>query len=288
MSYLKVLLNCIFCTMILAVSGVVNEVNQCTEHSSGSSLTRSYYDICITFVSTKRSWNDANHACRSQGGLLVQITDRHMQDFVFEVLTSEHWADTGVWIGATDDDTEGRWIWSDGSNITYSNWHPGEGPVHHGFLFSSAALEDCGIMRVDDNGRWHDYSCGNLLFRHSYMCQYQKTPSLTISSTTMSPTTQQDKCVLLHPNDSFVQFYSDSCLTFVTGDKSWNDADTNCGRHGGLLLQIHSQQDQDIVYESLKSLHWSDSGAWIGATDSGSEGHWRWSDGNHSNTLYVC
>ncbi|XP_021372924.1 C-type mannose receptor 2-like isoform X3 [Mizuhopecten yessoensis] len=240
------------------VVGVPDDPFQCREHSKGSTLSRSYNGVCITFVSARKSWDDANRDCRNQGGLLVKITDQHMQDFVFGVLTSEHWSDTGIWIGATDHDSEGRWMWSDDTNITYSNWHPGEGPGH-GFLFSTAGLEDCAMIRVDDNGRWHDYSCGTSLFHHSYMCQYEP-------------------CSTLHPNASHVQFSRNSCLSFVKDGKSWIDANVECIGQGGELLQIHNQPEQDFIYERLRSLHWSDSGAWIGATDRRSEGHWKWSD----------
>ena len=31
-----------------------------------------------------------------------------------------------VWIGFTDKDSEGTWVWSNGDAVTYTNWHSGE------------------------------------------------------------------------------------------------------------------------------------------------------------------
>ncbi|XP_033764206.1 brevican core protein-like [Pecten maximus] len=296
-----------------------DDLRDCPPSLPRTSHLKSYGNVCLVFVTSKYSWTDASSHCHRHGGRLVKIENLQKQNFVYNTLKALHWKEIRVWIGANDRASEGTWKWTDGSKLSYSNWHQGEGPSHSGFLFN-AGYEDCAIMKLDDRGRWHDYDCGGVLFLETSVCEYKKvvrptttttttttmrttpttttpttttpttttmrttptttTPTTTTPTTTTMPTTTKKTCSSFHPVASLVKFYRNSCLRFVSGDKSWNDADTDCRRHGGLLLQIHSQQDQDFVYESLKSLHWSDSGAWIGATDSGSEGHWRWSDGS--------
>ncbi|XP_069116565.1 C-type mannose receptor 2-like [Argopecten irradians] len=271
----------------------------------------SYNDVCLLFVSRKMSWNGANSNCHQYGGRLVQIQDQDKQDFIYHTLKAMHWGDWGVWIGATDHDSEGTWKWTDGTNVTYGNWHQGEGPTH-GFLFSKAGYEDCALMRLNDGGRWHDYDCGTILYHHTSICEYQKggrnnvsqtsatrptstmpttitsTASKTTTSTSVTATasTTTKSCPRFNPATAVVKIYRNTCLSFIRGNKSWNDAKSECTTQGGMLLQIHDQQEQDFVFGSLRSLHWSDSGAWIGATDRNNEGHWKWSNGaslNYSN-----
>ncbi|XP_060066712.1 macrophage mannose receptor 1-like [Ylistrum balloti] len=272
---------------------LLHDLRDCPSFLPRSQYVKPYGNLCLFFVTTKYAWNDANSNCRRHGGHLVQIENQQKQNFVYNTLKSLHWKEIRVWIGANDRATEGTWKWTDGTKLTYSHWHAGEGPSHSGFLFQSG-YEDCAIMKLDDGGRWHDYDCGGVLFLETSVCEYKKirrttttlrtttkstTPKPTTQTTTI-PTTTRETCVSFLPGASLVKFYRHSCLRFVKREKSWNDANTECTNQGGQLLQIHSQQDQDFVYQSLKSLHWSDAGAWIGATDRVSEGHWSWTDGS--------
>ncbi|XP_021372921.1 secretory phospholipase A2 receptor-like isoform X2 [Mizuhopecten yessoensis] len=299
-------------------SSLVDDLEDCPLPLPRTQYVKSYNDVCLFLITGKYSWNGANSKCRRHGGRLVQIQDQDKQDFLYNTLKSMHWGDWGVWIGATDHDSEGTWKWTDGTKLSYGNWHPGEGPDHR-FLSAKAGYEDCALLRLNDNGRWHDLDCGTILYHHTSICEYQKvyrpsvlttttmpyttpttttmlttipttmptttsamttiptTTMLTTTTTTM-PTTTTDNCSSYNSLASLVKFYGNNCIRFVKDAKSWSDANAECVSQGGHLLQIHSQIEQDFIFESLRSLHWSDSGAWIGATDHGSEGQWKWSD----------
>ncbi|XP_069116577.1 C-type mannose receptor 2-like isoform X1 [Argopecten irradians] len=279
------------------------ELGDCPPSLPRNQNVRSYNNVCLYLITGKMSWNGANSNCHQHGGRLVQIQDQDKQDFIYHTLKAMHWGDWGVWIGATDHHSEGTWKWTDGTKLSYGYWHPGEGPTH-GFLFSKAGYEDCALMRLNDGGRWFDYDCGTILYHHTSICEYQKlvrpttqSPAENRSTRTISPivtettrttilTTTTKTCSRLHPTAAAVRIYRNICLSFIRGNKSWNDAQSECTTQGGMLLQIHDQQEQDFVFGSLKSLHWSDSGAWIGATDRNNEGHWKWNNGaslNYSN-----
>lgn len=297
------MLNAVALTLVLLISSLVvavqcslqDELRDCPPSLPRSSHTKSYGNVCLVFVTTKYSWPDASSHCHHNGGHLVKIENSQKQHFIYNTLRALHWKEIRVWLGANDRASEGTWKWQDGTRVSYSNWHPGEGPSHSGFLFQSG-YEDCAIMKLDDGGRWHDYDCGGVLFLETSICEYRKivrttkrittTRSTTTkrttppTTTTTLPTTTKKSCASFHPPASLVRFYADSCLRFVRGDKSWDGADAECKSQGGHLLRIHNNHDQSYIYQSLKSLHWSDSDAWIGATDRGSEGHWKWTDGS--------
>ena len=60
------------------------------------------------------------------------------------------------WIGLNDLETEGTWVWADGSDSTYRHWAPNEPN-------DSGGVQDCGctwIHRImDDCNCWWSFSC---------------------------------------------------------------------------------------------------------------------------------
>lgn len=84
------------------------------------------------------SWTNANAAASSSthngmSGYLATITSAAEQLFLnalnaaFTASSPSHSGTyTTAWLGATDKDSEGNWIWSNGEAFTYSNWAWGE------------------------------------------------------------------------------------------------------------------------------------------------------------------
>uniref|UniRef100_A0AAQ6A9V8 C-type lectin domain-containing protein n=1 Tax=Amphiprion ocellaris TaxID=80972 RepID=A0AAQ6A9V8_AMPOC len=58
---------------------------------------------CYNFTTNKSSWEESRNFCQSQGGDLVKIDSSDEQD--------------KFWIGLTDSEEEGRWLWVDGSPL---------------------------------------------------------------------------------------------------------------------------------------------------------------------------
>ncbi len=88
------------------------------------------------------SWNEARAFAEAQGGHLVTVTSEEEQIAVNALLKPEM---SGLWLGATDEETEGEWKWVTGEPFTFSQWNPiGEpnnkdGCEHYAHLFCASA-----------------------------------------------------------------------------------------------------------------------------------------------------
>ena len=65
------------------------------------------------------------------------------------------------WIGLNDHDSEGTFVWEDGTTVSYTNWHSGE-PNDYG------SGEDCGQLNFWGDGTWNDQSCSETLY---FICE---------------------------------------------------------------------------------------------------------------------
>ncbi|RUS76015.1 hypothetical protein EGW08_016220 [Elysia chlorotica] len=69
-------------------------------------------------------------------------------------------AGADVWLGMTDIETEGTWLWEDGDELDYSNWANGE-PNNWG------PGEDCAVLK--SRGGWNDLPCSG--YARSIICK---------------------------------------------------------------------------------------------------------------------
>ncbi|KAJ8362106.1 hypothetical protein AAFF_G00396630 [Aldrovandia affinis] len=88
---------------------------------------------CYYFSTERKSWNDSRSDCLKQGADLVIIETEEEKDFI-----TKHTGGYGYWIGLSDSETEGTWLWVDGTPLQKDKafWVTGE-PDDHG------GSEDC-------------------------------------------------------------------------------------------------------------------------------------------------
>ncbi|KAJ8358395.1 hypothetical protein AAFF_G00010340 [Aldrovandia affinis] len=103
---------------------------------------------CYYFSTERKSWNAGRSACLKQGADLVIIESKEEQDFIYK-----HIGGLGLhWIGLSDSETEGTWLWVDGTPLQKDKalWRNGQ-PDDYG-------SEDCALTwpGVDE---WADVSC---------------------------------------------------------------------------------------------------------------------------------
>ncbi|MCW9683458.1 lectin-like protein, partial [Dolichospermum planctonicum UHCC 0167] len=92
------------------------------------------------------TWKQAQDQAQSLGGNLVTVNNQAEQDW----LVSTFGGSEQLWIGLTDEVTEGQFRWASGETSTFTNWLPGEP--------NNVGNEDYVGMNFDGAGKWNDYS----------------------------------------------------------------------------------------------------------------------------------
>ncbi|KAJ8355298.1 hypothetical protein AAFF_G00072790, partial [Aldrovandia affinis] len=67
---------------------------------------------CYYFSTEYKSWNDSRSECLKQGADLVIIESKEEQDFIYKQTGGDVY-----WIGLSDSETEGTWLWVDGTPL---------------------------------------------------------------------------------------------------------------------------------------------------------------------------
>jgi hypothetical protein len=87
------------------------------------------------------TWHAARDKCVKAGGMLAVVPDKATWDFI-KRLVGEQW----VWLGATDEKSEGVWTWLDGTAMTFKKWQKDEpnntGAKQHYLRVSSKGWRD--------------------------------------------------------------------------------------------------------------------------------------------------
>ncbi|XP_071356807.1 lactose-binding lectin l-2-like [Trachinotus anak] len=109
---------------------------------------------CYKYVATHLSWADAELHCVSEGANLVSIHSLDEHNFVKSLIKNFDHTDGHTWIGLSDTQKEGGWMWSDGSKVNFALWRAGQPDNYKG-------NEDCGHMNYGNDLKWNDVICSD-------------------------------------------------------------------------------------------------------------------------------
>ena len=120
---------------------------------------------CYKISSRAVTWNTAKTACEALGSKLAMVKSQsELQALVQKVRRD-------LWIGLHRDSRDkSRWIWVDGTRVSYSHWYQGEPN-------NSGGKEDC-VHMFPPSGKWNDAPCGR--YSRHYLCETNGKRTLTI------------------------------------------------------------------------------------------------------------
>ncbi|XP_028990872.1 CD209 antigen-like protein E [Betta splendens] len=120
-------------------------------------------ESCYYFSSRRLTWDESRTACKRRGADLVQINSEEEQRFLENKVRGKMIIDEDkFWIGLTDSEAEGRWLWVDDSplNESLSFWY---GKEPDNWTGRNPAGEDCARMGIKEGATdlkcWFDTSC---------------------------------------------------------------------------------------------------------------------------------
>ena len=111
--------------------------------------TLSYGNKTYVIVRHLLNWVDAVEYAKFMGGHLATIPDEATNVYLSTQVKAMGLG--GAYIGLTDQDKEGVWVWQSGSTASYRKWAKGEPNSHD----QDRRVEDHAVMRA--NGEWNDY-----------------------------------------------------------------------------------------------------------------------------------
>ncbi|KAI8488341.1 Collectin-11 [Branchiostoma belcheri] len=118
-------------------------------------------DMCYKF-SDYKNYTDASSDCQAAGGHLVMPKDQATKDFLSKQLRARYIMN--IWIGLTDEVTEGTWMWEDGTTLGtgWNNWAQGY-PNPNDHAMNCAKLY---------NSEWFHVGCSSTM---NYICEVKAT-----------------------------------------------------------------------------------------------------------------
>ena len=117
------------------------------------------------FVPLKTTWFAARYLSEQLGGHLVTVTDAQEEAFVRELTDNSL-----LWIGATDEETEGEWKWITGEKFEYSNWTTATGEPNNDAGGASGA-ENYAQLWTINKGKTNGWNDGDGTERLYFVCE---------------------------------------------------------------------------------------------------------------------
>jgi len=210
---------------------------------------------CYKVDSTTRSWQEAENECaREAGSHLTNIIDRAEQAYV-TLLMKENQVD--LWIGLTDKENAGRYLWTDSTTVRFTNWGPGMPSVMTG---------GCVHLDYSKYGQWSDKKCD---------AAYGSLCKITRADTIVTPPPNSGRCTSNGVGDTWVEFGTHCYLFRPLDQVSASTANHRCVLEGAHLASIHSDEENEFIMTHFQT--YTAVSQWIGLMKS-QQGSFMWSD----------
>ncbi|KAK7163390.1 hypothetical protein R3I93_007444 [Phoxinus phoxinus] len=107
------------------------------------------------------SFDNGMKYCKDFGGVIVLPSTALENQALLKVLVSSGLSNKKQFIRVTDRETEGQFVDTEGKQLTFTNWGPGQPDDYKG-------AQDCGT--ITDTGLWDDVGCNG---QHPIICEIE-------------------------------------------------------------------------------------------------------------------
>ncbi|XP_030828651.1 macrophage mannose receptor 1 [Strongylocentrotus purpuratus] len=235
-----------------------------------------YMSSCYQLVTTQKTWTDANTDCVNKNGRLAIINNKYEQAYLASVMGAIYTYSFDYWIGLSDTDIPGTYLWVDGSYPILSAWAPSQPDNYLGDCVALISAADGIGSNVA--GLWFDERCYK---EHNYICERP------VEGTTDTPYTQAPVTVPSNAGctDENAIGYGSNC--FIPFERNaveqitWDQARTYCQEMGGDLASFQTKEEEAYIVSSYTPTDpdTASYGFWIGLNDKSRDGGYIWSDG---------
>ncbi|XP_068071306.1 CD209 antigen-like protein C isoform X2 [Danio rerio] len=119
------------------------------------------------FSTSKLNWFSSRDACVSRGADLVTITSQSEQDFLVSKITESHW------IGLSDLETEGRWVWVNNQTLNETgiqSWFKGNPTQPNNRKKNDPSGENC-VSQGDIKEELHTWFDSTCKMNQKFICE---------------------------------------------------------------------------------------------------------------------
>ena len=149
-----------------------------------SEITQQFNNYCYKKSSQQLTWEEAERKCQLEGSHLVSIHSEEENSFVKNfgrnLITDGGY---GFWMGGSDKEKEGTWVWSDFSPMNLLMWDPPKQPDNYG------DGENCMESNPTIEG-WNDMPCS---WKLPFICKKSCAISSDLTNRSSSSTNKQEE-----------------------------------------------------------------------------------------------
>ncbi|MBN1525833.1 MAG: OmpA family protein [Spirochaetales bacterium] len=155
---------CILVITAIMFFGCLSTLEVTKVESNGTVIPDCYYYNGHTYVFVKKEmyWHEARDKCAAVGGHLVIIND--MQ----ENMVCKSKIHNTTWIGLSDEETEGKFVWVDSTPLVFQSWYPGE-PNNSSSEQFSGYPQDYAALWEKRDFQWDDKAAFS---KNHFICEF--------------------------------------------------------------------------------------------------------------------
>ncbi|XP_053358019.1 lactose-binding lectin l-2-like [Clarias gariepinus] len=149
--------------LLLTVAATAFGNHGCLRCPAGWSL---FKGRCFQYFGFRTDWASAEKHCLTQGAHLISIHNEEDYQHAKSIIRAQDPGENPTWIGLSRCKNGLNWSWSDGTQVTFTKWNPGEPNtlpnefcVHMNWFHSFTSH---GIFFGSGIKNWNNIPCNNV------------------------------------------------------------------------------------------------------------------------------